>query len=99
MLKEHEFDRAARVLKAMAHPSRLKILQILADGEEYTPTELQQFLGCSQPLMSQQLKILQNEALIRVRKEGVQNFVKLQNPDFIKLFHCLEHHLHNVLNA
>jgi ArsR family transcriptional regulator len=92
-----EREITAEVLKAMAHPVRLGVVELLADGEK-TCTELFEQLGCSQSMMSQQLKILCQQGLVSIRKEGTQKYCKLQNPDFLKLFACMHKHLRTFLH-
>ena len=88
---------AADVLKAMAHPVRLGVIEILADGER-TVTQLYVALGCSQSMMSQQLKILCQQKLVDIRKDGTQTYCSLSNRDFLKLFDCMHKHLRQFLN-
>ena len=92
-----ERDIAADVLKAMAHPVRLGVIEILADGER-TVTQLYEELGCSQSMMSQQLKILCQQKLVDIRKDGTQKYCSLANRDFLKLFDCMHKHLRQFLN-
>jgi|GEM_PF-685231 len=86
----------AQVLRALAHPLRLGVLQVLSAGER-TVTDLYQELGCSQSMMSQQLGVLERHGLIRTRKLGTTKYCALRNPDFLKLFTCLRRHLQTVL--
>ncbi len=88
---------AADVLKAMAHPVRLGVIEVLANGER-TITELYEELECSQSMMSQQLKILCQQKLVAIRREGTQKYCSLCNRDFLKLFDCMHKHLRNFLN-
>ena len=88
---------AAEVLKAMAHPIRLGAIEVLADGER-TMSELYEELGCSQSMMSQQLKILCQQKLVSIRKEGTQKYCSLANRDFLKVFSCMHMHLRKYLN-
>jgi DNA-binding transcriptional ArsR family regulator len=88
---------AAEVLKAMAHPVRLGVVEVLANGER-TVTELYDELGCSQSMMSQQLKILCQQKLVTIRKEGTQKYCKLANRDFLRVFDCMHKHLRQFLN-
>jgi ArsR family transcriptional regulator len=88
---------AADVLKAMAHPVRLGVLEVLAKGER-TVTELYEELGCSQSMMSQQLKILCQQKLVAIRKDGTQKYCSLCNRDLLKLFDCMHKHLREFLN-
>ena len=96
-MKQDERELTAEVLKAMAHPVRLGVIELLAGGER-TCTELYEELGCSQSMMSQQLKILCQQGLVFIRKEGTQKYCSLQNPDFLKLFDCMHNHLRTFLH-
>lgn len=88
---------AAEVLKAMAHPVRLGVIEVLAQGER-TVTELYEELDCSQSMMSQQLKILCQQQLVTIRKEGTQKYCSLKNRDFLNVFTCMHTHLRKYLN-
>ena len=97
MMTTSEREMTAEVLKAMAHPVRLGVIELLAAGEQ-TCTQLYEALGCSQSMMSQQLKTLCQQGLVSVRKEGTQKYCALQNPDFLKLFDCMHKHLRTFLH-
>jgi ArsR family transcriptional regulator len=94
---QEERNLAADVLKAMAHPIRLGVIEVLAGGER-TVTELYEELGCSQSMMSQQLKILCQQKLVSIRKDGTQKYCSLCNREFLKLFDCMHLHLRKFLN-
>ena len=91
-----EREAAAPVLKAMAHPVRLGVIELLATGEK-TVTELYSELDCSQSVMSAQLSVLRAQGLVTMRREGNVKHCSLRNRDFLRLFKCLESHIHNVL--
>ncbi|MFU8779595.1 MAG: ArsR/SmtB family transcription factor [Kiritimatiellia bacterium] len=96
-MNTREREIAAVVLQALAHPVRLGVIEILAGGEQNC-TQLYEALGCSQSLMSQQLKILYQQGLISIRKEGTQKICTLRNRDFLKLFDCMHGHLRQFLH-
>ena len=96
-MQDKERELTAEVLKAMAHPVRLGVIERLAGGER-TCKELYQELDCSQSMMSQQLKILYHQGLVSIRKEGTTKYCALQNPDFLKLFECMHKHLRTFLH-
>lgn len=96
-MDKQERDMTAEVLKAMAHPVRLGVIEILSGGEK-TCTELFEQLGCSQSMMSQQLKILAQQGLVSIRREGTLKYCTLQNRDFLKLFECMHKHLRTFLH-
>lgn len=87
---------SAEVLKAMGHPIRLGVVELLAEGEK-TVSELFAKLECSQSVMSTQLAILRNQNLIKMRREGNIKYCTLRNRDFVRLLRCLEKHVNNAL--
>lgn len=93
-----EREAAAAVLKAMAHPVRLGVIALLADGEK-TVTELYEALVCSQSVMSTQLNVLKTQGLVTMRREGNQKHCSLRNRDFLRFFKCLDFHIHDVLKV
>ena len=88
---------AAEIMKALAHPIRLGVIEALSRGER-TVTELYEELGCSQSMMSQQLKTLCQQKLITIRKEGIQKYCALNNRDFLNLFSCMDGHMRKHFN-
>lgn len=59
----------AEFFKALAHPLRIRILEILVRGER-SVQELQEALGLDQPTVSQQLAVLRAKSIVVARKEG-----------------------------
>lgn len=65
----------ARKLSAIAHPSRLRLLELLS-GQEKSVTELCEQLGKSQPYVSQHLKMLRIHGIIQYRRAGQRTFYR-----------------------
>lgn len=59
----------ADFFRALAHPVRIRILEVLGSGER-SVQELQQALGLDQPIVSQQLAILRAKNIVAPRKVG-----------------------------
>jgi ArsR family transcriptional regulator len=66
----------ADLIKAMAHPTRLHILDILA-RDEACVCHLTAILGQRQPYVSQHLMVLRQAGLIQDRKDGVMVYYRL----------------------
>ena len=62
-------ERAAETLRALSHPMRLRIVQLLADGEVCVKG-LEEVLGISQPSVSQHLARLRYAGLIEFERRG-----------------------------
>lgn len=70
--REHENGYAimAKLHKALAHPARLRILEVLAQCGEACVCHLTAALGQRQPYVSQQLATLREAGLIAERRDG-----------------------------
>jgi len=69
----------ARYLKALGHPIRLAILEILRQGEACV-CHMQAILGLRQAYISQQLMLLRQVGLVEVRKDGLNVFYRVPDP-------------------
>jgi DNA-binding transcriptional ArsR family regulator len=74
----------AELFKALAHPARIRILELLRDGER-SVTELQHALGTEGSTASQQLAILRMKSLVDTRKSGNNIFYSLRDPQVTAL--------------
>ena len=63
----------------MAHPVRIRILELLVRGER-SVQEIQEALGVDQPVVSQQLAVLRTTNIVSGRKEGVSVRYTLRDP-------------------
>jgi DNA-binding transcriptional ArsR family regulator len=68
----------AELFKALAHPARIRILELLRDGEK-SVTELQLALGAEGSTVSQQLAILRMKNLVDTRKSGNNIYYRLRD--------------------
>jgi DNA-binding transcriptional ArsR family regulator len=68
----------AELFKALAHPARIRILELLRDGEK-SVTELQLALGTEGSTVSQQLAILRMKNLVDTRKAGNNIYYRLRD--------------------
>lgn len=78
----------ARLLKQLSHPQRLLILCTLAAGEK-SVGEIEVACGASQSAVSQFLKGMRLEGLIKARREGKQVFYTIVDPRLLDLMNCL----------
>jgi DNA-binding transcriptional ArsR family regulator len=86
----------ARFFRALAHPVRIKILEILVRGDR-TVQELQETLGLEQPIVSQQLAVLRNQSIVTAQKEGVSVRYALRDPLVGELLHVARRIFNNDL--
>ena len=69
----------AQFFRALAHPVRIKILEILVRGDR-TVQELQEALELDQPIVSQQLAVLRNRGIVTSEKQGLSVRYVLPDP-------------------
>jgi ArsR family transcriptional regulator len=80
----------AEVLKAVAHPMRLRIIAILCEGEENV-TALAERLRAPQAIVSQQLRILRSHGLVAARRERGFARYRLVERNLRGLVRCMQH--------
>jgi len=73
------FEMQAEICAALANPVRLKILDLLAEGE-MTGSELLEVLKIPKANLSQHLTVLKDAGILSTRKEGLYQYVKLALP-------------------
>lgn len=69
----------AAFFRALAHPVRIRILELLVHGEKNVQ-ELQEALGVEQPVVSQQLAVLRTTNIVAGRKEGASVRYSVRDP-------------------
>jgi DNA-binding transcriptional ArsR family regulator len=69
----------AQFFRALAHPTRIRILEILVRGSR-SVQELQEVLALDQPLVSQQLAVLRHQGIVSAQKEGSSVRYALRDP-------------------
>ncbi len=78
----------AETLKAIAHPLRLRIIEILAGGERCVG-EIVEALGAKPAITSQQLGLLRDKRVLRSRREGNRVFYRIEKRDVIGVIDCI----------
>lgn len=82
--KDEHIEQAARSLKAIAHPLRLKILCVLGDTE-LSVQDIVDAVGTTQSNISQHLAILRDKSVLRSRKDSNRVFYRISDPRTLKL--------------
>jgi ArsR family transcriptional regulator, arsenate/arsenite/antimonite-responsive transcriptional repressor len=65
-------DALVRKLKALAHPTRLGMMQRLANEDEICACDLGEAFAVSQPTVSEHLRVLREAGLVHTRRQGTQ---------------------------
>jgi ArsR family transcriptional regulator len=74
----------AELFRALANPSRIRVLEVLCEGE-FSVGDIQARVGIESSHLSQQLGVLRRAGLVESRKEGSQVFYSLADPQLVEL--------------
>ena len=83
-----QFKREAAIFKALAHPSRLLVVDELSRGERCV-CELTAMIGSEMPTVSRHLSILKNAGIGSDDKRGAQVYYRLEMPCVMNFFKCV----------
>lgn len=84
-------ENVAEVLKAVAHPVRLQIVELLAQ-KEMCVGDIVDALGGKQAITSQQLTMMKDKGVLGCRRDGAKVYYRIENRNVIKLLHCVYDH-------
>ncbi len=82
--RDEDIERAARSLKAMSHPLRLKILCVLGD-KEVSVQDIVSSVGTSQSNISQHLAILRDKGILSTRKDANRVYYRVDDSRTLSL--------------
>jgi DNA-binding transcriptional ArsR family regulator len=85
-----KFEARAAVIKAMAHPTRLFIVDQLSQVEEKCVRELTEMIGADMSTVSKHLSTLKAAGIIEDEKRGSQVYYSLRVPCVMDFFNCVE---------
>jgi ArsR family transcriptional regulator len=83
------YEARARVVKALAHPTRLFIVDELSRGERCV-CELREEIGDDISTVSKHLAILKGAGIVEDDKRGLQVYYRLRCPCILRFFDCIE---------
>jgi ArsR family transcriptional regulator len=87
----------AGIFQALAHPTRIAIVELLRDEGEQPVTVVYERLGLEQANVSQHLAVLRAKHLVLARKAGNQVFYALRDPILGKVFDLMRQYFHSHL--
>jgi ArsR family transcriptional regulator len=84
-----KLEARARIIKAMAHPTRLFIVDELSKGEQCV-FELTERIGADMSTVSRHLSVLKSAGIVQDEKRGAQVYYRLRCPCVLAFFDCVE---------
>jgi len=88
-LTADQLEKASGMLKAIAHPVRISILDILDDGCKLSVSELHEQLNIEQSTASHHLGILKDKGILVSKREGKKIFYFIKDRNFNKIIECV----------
>ncbi|EGB15515.1 regulatory protein ArsR [Pseudodesulfovibrio mercurii] len=85
----NRFEARARVVKAMAHSSRLMMIDELSRGERCV-CDLRELVGADMSTVSKHLSVLKKAGIVEDERRGKQIYYRLRVPCVVNFFHCIE---------
>lgn len=83
-------ETATEILRAVAHPHRLLIIEMLYQQKTMNVTEVHEQLGIEQAVASHHLRILKDRGVVQVRRDGKNSNYSLTSEEYYKILEVLE---------
>lgn len=90
-LTAEQLEKVANMLKAIAHPMRIAILNYLEEGKKLTVTEIHELLKIEQSTTSHHLGILKDKGVLASKREGKNTYYFLKNNNLRQIVDCVSH--------
>ena len=85
-----KLEKAAYILKTVAHPARLAIVDMLRKGRKLSVSEISENLNMEQSLTSHHLNNMKLKGILACERDGKQIFYHLKEKDVAKVLDCIE---------
>ena len=79
----------AEMLKAMAHPTRIAMIEMLYEDKELTVTEIHKSLEIEQAVASNHLSILKNKNILKCRRDGKKMLYSIKLDNIHSVVQCM----------
>lgn len=90
MIELKKLENASEMLKAIAHPMRIAIVDMLSDDKSLTVTEIHEALNIEQAVASHHLSILKNKGVLSCERSGKNSHYKLKHPRLSQIIICID---------
>lgn len=84
-----KLEMAASKLRAIAHPMRIAIIDLLHDSQKLSVTEIYNSLGIEQATASHHLNILKNKGVLISKREGKKIYYSLRSVTLTEIIECI----------
>lgn len=85
----HKLELAASKLRAISHPMRIAIIELLSQGNKLSVTDIYNALNIEQATVSHHLSILKNKGVLVSKRKGKKIYYKLRNLILTDIIDCV----------
>mgnify|MGYP002713059834 FL=1 len=90
MIRLEKLENASEMLKAIAHPMRIAIVDMLSDDKSLTVTEIYETLKIEQAVASHHLGIMKSKGVLISERNGKNSYYKLKHPRLSQIVSCID---------
>ncbi|HNP48652.1 MAG TPA: metalloregulator ArsR/SmtB family transcription factor [Bacteroidia bacterium] len=90
-INKNKLEKAAFILKTIAHPTRLSIIHLLEEHERLSVNELCSELSCEQSLVSHHLSNMRIKGLLKSERDGINIYYSLKEKELAGIVSVIEH--------
>ncbi|WP_018297186.1 ArsR/SmtB family transcription factor [Corynebacterium lubricantis] len=92
------YELKAGLFKALSHPIRIRILELLSDGKEHSVAELQEIMELEASHLSQHLAVIRRYQLVVSERRGSHVFYRIAYPQVSEFLHVARELLEEILH-
>lgn len=81
---------ASEMLKAMAHPTRIAMLNLLQSGKPLTVSEIHELLNIEQSAASHHLGIMKSRGVVCAKRKGKNTFYTISHEKIANILDCIQ---------
>lgn len=85
-----KLDKVAEILKAIGHPVRIQIIDLLGQYKRLSVTEIQEYLNVEQSLASHHLTKMKDKGVLFGEREGKNMFYELADEKITGIIDCIQ---------
>ena len=83
-------EKSTEVLRAIAHPIRLGIIDLLDQHDQLSVTEIYEALQIEQAVASHHLRIMKDRGVVEVTRDGKNSLYSLTDKDYFQIVETLQ---------
>jgi ArsR family transcriptional regulator len=88
-IEAEKIEKISNVLKVIAHPIRLKVVEALQDERKLTVSRLADYVEAEQSLVSHHLNKMKDKGILLAKREGKNIYYQLADQKITKVFDCI----------